>query len=104
MEASLGAKDSGIDGSNLKDSLSLAQTWPLLLFFKPRILLLLHLYLDTGLVSAEGRGEDAAAEPQERSRGCCRGWGSRGSKSPKRDKLVCVYVCVTTCVNDLDFD
>lgn len=59
-EAPLGAKDAGIDGSNLADSLRLARTWPLLLFFKPRIVLLLQLYLDTGLISADGEG-----------RGCC---------------------------------
>ena len=64
-EASLGAKDAGIDASNLADYLRLAWTWPLLLFFKPRILLFLQLYLDAGLVSAEvgggGGGGGAAA-------------------------------------------
>ncbi|KAK9525523.1 hypothetical protein VZT92_016218 [Zoarces viviparus] len=50
----------GIDGSNLADSLRLARTWPLLLFFKPRIPTSLQLYLDAALVPAEGRG-----------RGCC---------------------------------
>lgn len=84
-EASLGAKDAGIDGSNLTDSLCLARTWPLLLFFKPRIVLFLQLYLDAVPASAEGKGgEMLLQDPWRHNRSCSHSWGSSS-------------MCVSTC-------
>lgn len=62
-EASLCAKDARIDSPNLAESLRLARTWTLLLFFKPRIRL--QLYLDAGLVLCGRAGGKLLQEPQE---------------------------------------
>lgn len=98
-EASLGAKDAGIDGSNLAGSLRLARTWPLLLFFKPRILSLQQLYLDAG--AGPCRREEGGMllqEARERS-----GDGGSGVQHhPQQYELLCADLL--THVNDFVFD